>query len=148
MWKKCSADPAHGIVSTDSGCLIYQNHVYVQSDDSTKLSLPIIVWSRNWRCFQSLAVVVVVLVTQSYPALCDSMDCSLPGSSDHGNLVISNLQWSERYQIWFCHQIIRQMKAQRFLPQEHKSLGWLRSGWGCLLAPSTMFHWVVPKVLC
>ena len=42
MSKKCSADPAHGIACTNSGSLIYRNHVYVQSDDS-RLSLPVTV---------------------------------------------------------------------------------------------------------
>ena len=32
-------------------------------------------------------------VTQSYPALCDAMDCSLPGSSVHGIFQASVLEW-------------------------------------------------------
>ena len=34
-----------------------------------------------------------VLVTQSYPILCDPMDCSLPGSSVHGILQTRILEW-------------------------------------------------------
>ena len=36
---------------------------------------------------------VCVLVTQSCPTLCDPMDCSLPGSSVHGILQATILQW-------------------------------------------------------
>ena len=36
---------------------------------------------------------VEVLVTQSCPALCDPMDCSLPGSSVHGFLQARILEW-------------------------------------------------------
>ena len=31
--------------------------------------------------------------TQSHPALCDPMDCSLPGSSDHGVFQARILEW-------------------------------------------------------
>ena len=34
-----------------------------------------------------------VLVTQSYPTLCDPMDCSPPGSSVHGLLQARILEW-------------------------------------------------------
>ena len=34
-----------------------------------------------------------VLVTQSCPALCDTMDCSPPGSSVHGILQARMLEW-------------------------------------------------------
>ena len=33
-------------------------------------------------------------VTQSYPTLCDPMDCSLPGSSVHGIFQARVLEWS------------------------------------------------------
>ena len=36
---------------------------------------------------------VKVLVAQSCPPLCDSMDCSLPGSSVHGILQAKILEW-------------------------------------------------------
>ena len=48
-------------------------------------------------CFIVLAVVVVVivvLVSQSCPTLGDPMDCSLPGSSVHGILQASILEWA------------------------------------------------------
>ena len=34
-----------------------------------------------------------VLIAQSYPTLCDPMDCSLPGSSVHGILQARILEW-------------------------------------------------------
>ena len=34
-----------------------------------------------------------VLVTQSYPTLCNHMDCSLSGSSVHGILQARILEW-------------------------------------------------------
>ena len=34
-----------------------------------------------------------VLVVQSYLALCDSMDCSPPGTSVHGILQAKILEW-------------------------------------------------------
>ena len=37
--------------------------------------------------------IVYVLVTQSYPTLCNPMDCSLPGSSVHGILQARILEW-------------------------------------------------------
>ena len=37
--------------------------------------------------------VLVVLVAQSCPILCDLMDCSLPGSSVHGILQARILEW-------------------------------------------------------
>ena len=36
---------------------------------------------------------VKVLVTQLGPTLCDSMDCSPPGSSIHGILQATILEW-------------------------------------------------------
>ena len=36
---------------------------------------------------------VVVLVTQSWPTLCESMNCSLAGSSVHGILQARTLEW-------------------------------------------------------
>ena len=43
-------------------------------------------WS-EWSGFSFISFLAVkVLVTQSCPTLCDTMDCSLPGSSVHGIL--------------------------------------------------------------
>ena len=39
------------------------------------------------------ATCVVVLVTQSWPTLCEPMNCSLPGSSVHGILQARTLEW-------------------------------------------------------
>ena len=41
----------------------------------------------------STKVAVLCLVTQSCPTLCDSMDCSLPGSSIYGILQARILEW-------------------------------------------------------
>ena len=41
----------------------------------------------NWLC------AVLCLVAQSCPTLCNLMDCSLPGSSDHGILQARILEW-------------------------------------------------------
>ena len=40
-----------------------------------------------------VCVCVCVLVTQLYPALCDTIDCSLPGSSVDGILQARMLEW-------------------------------------------------------
>ena len=40
-----------------------------------------------------LRIVVVVLVAQSCPTLCDPMDCGLPGSSVRGILQARILEW-------------------------------------------------------
>ena len=47
-------------------------------------SLPIIKCVCVWVC---------VLVVQSYPTLCDPMDCSPPGSSVHGIFQARVLEW-------------------------------------------------------
>ena len=41
----------------------------------------------------STKVAVLCLVAQSCPTLCDSMNCSLPGSSVHGILQARILEW-------------------------------------------------------
>ena len=41
----------------------------------------------------STKVAVLCLVAQSCPTLCDSMNCSLPGSSVHGILQARTLEW-------------------------------------------------------
>ena len=43
--------------------------------------------------WESLARAVLCLVAQSCPTLCDSRDCSLPGSSVHGILQARILEW-------------------------------------------------------
>ena len=43
--------------------------------------------------FLSDLMKVKVLVAQPCPTLCDSMDCSLPGSSVHGLLQARILEW-------------------------------------------------------
>ena len=55
-------------------------------------------WNRNHLqilrilgCGQPFAV--LCLVTQSYPTLCDPMDCSSPGSSVHGDFPGKNTGW-------------------------------------------------------
>ena len=49
---------------------------------------------REYVCIRHLShKCVCVLVTQSYPTLCDPMDCSPPGSSIHGILQARTLEW-------------------------------------------------------
>ena len=38
-------------------------------------------------------LLLLLLVIQSRPTLCDPMDCSLPGSSVHGILQARRLEW-------------------------------------------------------
>ena len=44
---------------------------------------------------------VCVLVTQSCPTLCDTMDCSRPGSSVHGPLELIKNGWKLFYHSFF-----------------------------------------------
>ena len=62
-------------LSTRTHCLTY----FTQYDDLFKPSCE--------------GGIVYVLVTQSYPTLCNPMDCSLPGSSVHGILQARILEW-------------------------------------------------------
>ena len=47
----------------------------------------------NYITFLFVCVYLCVLVAKSCPALCDPMDCSLPGSSVHGILHERILEW-------------------------------------------------------
>ena len=46
-----------------------------------------------WSCVILTHVITHVLVTQSCPALCNPMDCRLPGSSIHGISQARVLEW-------------------------------------------------------
>ena len=46
-----------------------------------------------YRSSRILEKVLKVLIAQSCPTLCDSMDCSLPGSSVHGIFQSRILEW-------------------------------------------------------
>ena len=48
--------------------------------------------SCSWELSRGL-IHMKVLITQLYPTLCNSMDCSLPGSSGHGVLRARILEW-------------------------------------------------------
>ena len=53
-------------------------------------------WSRHIPCsqkFHSWVYVSMCSVTQSWPTLCNPMDCSLAGSSAHGILQARILEW-------------------------------------------------------
>ena len=47
-------------------------------------------------CLKVLRAFTCCLVPKSCMTLCDPMDCSLPGSSDHGNLQARILEYSSR----------------------------------------------------
>ena len=51
----------------------------------------ILLWT--FHCFGIKLVCVCVLFAQSCPTLCDSMDCSLPGSPIHGIFPAKILAW-------------------------------------------------------
>ena len=75
------------------------------------LSLSIHVALRIWK--------VKVLVTQSCPTLCDTMDCSLPGFSVRGVFQARILEWSaisfsrgSNLGLLHCRQILYQLNHQ------------------------------------
>ena len=47
----------------------------------------------SWWCWVGDVMCMRVLVAQSCPTLCDTMDCSLPDSSVHGILQARILEW-------------------------------------------------------
>ena len=59
-----------------------------------------------------------VLVVQSYPTLCNCMDCNLPGSSIHGILWVRTLEWIaipfSRGSSWLRDQTLVSCTASRF----------------------------------
>ena len=78
--------------------------------------------------FQYVCVCVCAYVcAQSSPTLCDSMDCSLPGSSIHGILQTRILEWvampSSRGSSWpFLIEpttLVSPALTRRFLPLSH-----------------------------
>ena len=64
-----------------------------------KITIKIIIAAHKFNTYKTLSKMqelcesVKMLVTQSYPTLCDPMDCSLPGSSVHGILQARILEW-------------------------------------------------------
>ena len=52
-------------------------------------------------------------VAQSYPTLCDPMDCSLPGSSVHGIFQARVLEW-----VAIAFSAAREAPAMRSLPTD------------------------------
>ena len=76
--------------------------------------------------FKCKSVVIVVLIAQSCPALCDSMDSSLPGSFVHGILLITRvgsysllpgilLTQGSNLGLLYCRQILCHLSYQRLL---------------------------------
>ena len=55
---------------------------------------------------------MLVLVAQSSPTLCDPMDCSPPGSSDHGILQARTPEWAAVsfseviYDLMQCNKVV------------------------------------------
>ena len=96
--------------------------------------------------FTISVVVIVVLVTQLCPTLCDLMDCGPPGSSVHGILQEKTLEWiaipfsrgssqpraqtqvyctaGRFFTIWATGKILKHRTIPRFLrfPQWHSSI--------------------------
>ena len=60
------------------------------SDVIIKALMNDVLWEGDSVC---VCVFVCVLVTQSCLTLCDSMDCTLSGSSAHGILQARTLEW-------------------------------------------------------
>ena len=56
------------------------------------------------RSFTDSVACAVCSVTQSYPILCDPMDCSPPGSSVHGILQARLLEWVAISQAHFSYR--------------------------------------------
>ena len=70
-----------GLVAPSS-VIVTSSHRYVYKDKWVKKMCYFIQWN-IWLC----------LVAQSYPTLCDPMDCSTPGFSVHGILSARILEW-------------------------------------------------------
>ena len=49
-------------------------------------------WTQSW--FRNAVCVWVIKSLQSCPTLCDAMDCSPPGSSEHGDSTVRILEWA------------------------------------------------------
>ena len=80
-----------------------------------------------------------VLVTQSCPTLCDSMDCSPPGPSIHGIFQARALEWGA---IAFS----KDREAWRAVPQGHKesdTAQWLSNRGAEVHASLLLFMWSV-----
>ena len=61
--------------------------MYILSEREIKKTVPLTITSKI------IWISLIVIVTQSYPILCDLMDCSLPGYSVHGILQERILEW-------------------------------------------------------
>ena len=76
-------------LSTESGSHGYQPILALGVDPKTKVNHP--AWdSLEWKCNR---VATAAKSLQSCPTLCDPMDCSPPGSSDHGIFQARILGW-------------------------------------------------------
>ena len=60
-------------------------------------------------------VKVKVSVSQSCPALCSPVDCSLPGSSVHGMLQSRILEWVAFLHLQHCEQILYHLSHHRII---------------------------------
>ena len=78
----------------------------------------------------------VALVTQSYPTLCNPMDCSLPGFSVHGILQARTLEWVA---IPFSRTplLVPYNKHCTFLHHNQMSIDWLYCAWANRFIPSS-----------
>ena len=60
---------------------------------SPKIWLALHKWGKKKKAYRALICASESEVTQSWPTLCDPMDCSLPGSSIHGIFKATVLEW-------------------------------------------------------
>ena len=80
---------------------------------------------------------VKVLVTQSCPALCDSVDCSPPGSSVHGILQARILEW-----------VAISFSKRSFLPRDQTVSPALAGGLFTTVPPGKPWQtWTTPESL-
>ena len=96
---------------------------------------PVLIWLQSLLSVQSVKVKSESEVAQSCPALCNPMDCSLPGSSVHGIFQARILEWvaisffkadsKTKSPIWHQSGMISQFHGGRLITlyQFHHKMG-------------------------
>ena len=91
MWTVIFHNVYNAFKYSIAGCLLRQ---YIISLIREKLvSLLSVIFQNNFKQWQK-NICVCAKSLQSYPTLCNPMDCSLPGSSVHGILQARILEWA------------------------------------------------------